>query len=70
MSVHDRIWHTTTTAGEVADRHRDTVLKALESGELHGAQRKTKGRWRIHRDCLSAWLLGEKCEHQLRDGAA
>ncbi|MBS2939595.1 helix-turn-helix domain-containing protein [Nocardioides sp. J2M5] len=60
----DRIWHTTTTAAAVADRHRDTILKVVESGELHGIQRKPKGRWRIHRDCLEAWMFGRLCEHQ------
>lgn len=60
----DRIWHSTSTAGALVGAHPSTVLKALEAGALHGAQRKKKGRWRIHHDCLSAWALGEKCEHQ------
>lgn len=60
----DRIWHSTATAASLVGAHPSTVLKALEAGELHGAQRVKKGRWRIHRDCLAAWALGEKCDHQ------
>ncbi len=60
----ERVWHSTATAAAELDRHPSTVLKALESGELHGSQRVTKGRWRIHRDCLNAWAFGEKCAHQ------
>lgn len=67
--MNDRIWHTTATAAFVLDRHPSTILKALETGELHGAQRMKKGRWRIHRDCLSSWALGEECDHR-RAGAA
>lgn len=66
----DRIWHSTSTAGDLVGAHPSTVLKALESGDLHGAQRKKKGRWRIHQDCLSAWALGEKCEHQKAEAVA
>lgn len=59
----DRIWLNTAQAADRAGCHRDTILKALEAGELHGAQRKAKGRWRIHVNCLDAWGLGEKCGH-------
>lgn len=65
-----RIWHSTSTAGEEVGSHPSTVLKALEAGELHGSQRKKKGRWRIHRDCLTAWALGEACDHQREDVAS
>lgn len=64
-----RLWLNTTQAAEIADRHVDTVLVALQTGELDGGQRKKGGRWRIHRDCLDAWLRGERCEHQ-KSGAA
>lgn len=60
----DRIWHNTADAAEHARCHPDTVLKALEAGELHGNQRKAKGRWRVHVDCLNAWCAGESCQHQ------
>lgn len=67
----ERIWHSTATAADIVGSHPSTVLKALESGELHGAQRVKKGRWRIHRDCLAAWALGEPCDHrQPESGAA
>lgn len=64
-----RIWHGTADAADHARCHPDTVLKACESGELHGIQRKPKGRWRIHIDCLDAWCGGEQCQHQM-SGAA
>jgi excisionase family DNA binding protein len=66
----DRIWHSTATAASLVGAHPSTVLKALEAGELHGAQRVKKGRWRIHRDCLAAWALGEKCDHQKTEAVA
>lgn len=66
MNVQVRVWHTTSTAGDHVGCHRDTVLKACESGELHGVQRKARGRWRIHADCLDAWAAGAKCPHQKR----
>lgn len=61
-----RFWFNTTQAGEYAGRHRDTVEKACQSGELHGVQRTKRGHWRIHKDCLEAWVAGAKCEHQRR----
>jgi len=59
-----RLWHNTTQAAEHAGCHRDTVIKALEADELHGTQRKARGRWRIHIDCLDAWCGGVRCPHQ------
>lgn len=67
MSI--RLWLNTAQAADHAGCHPVTVRKALEAGELHGAQRTTAGRWRIHVDCLDAWCGGEQCEHQ-RTGAA
>lgn len=58
------IWLTTEQAAARAQRHEQTVRKALEAGELHGTQRKAGGRWRIHVDCLDAWCGGERCTHQ------
>lgn len=58
------IWLTTAQAAERAGRHPTTVRKALEAGELHGGQSKTRGRWRVHRACVDAWALGEDCPHQ------
>jgi hypothetical protein len=65
----ERIWHNTAQAGERSGSHPDTVRKAVEAGELHGTQRKAKGRWRIHRDCIDAWCAGQQCQHQM-SGAA
>ncbi len=62
----DRIWFNTAQAADHAGCHPDTVRKALESGDLHGSQRKARGRWRIHRHCLDDWCEGAKCEHEKR----
>lgn len=61
------IWFSTAQAAEHAGRHPVTVRNALASGELHGGQRSAGCQWRIHRDCLDAWVAAEKCEHQ-REG--
>lgn len=65
-----RYWFNTEQAGAFTGYHRTTVLKACEAGELHGIQRKPKGRWRIHLDCLNAWVSGNACEHQGRRAAS
>lgn len=57
------IWMDTSDAATHAQRHPVTVRRALEAGELHGSQRAVRGRWRIHRDCLDAWVLGVPCPH-------
>lgn len=59
-----RLRFSTTQAAEYAGVHRDTVLRALEAGTLHGGQRVTGGRWSIRLACLDAWLEGSKCEHK------
>lgn len=58
-----RIWFTTAQAAQAATCHTATVLKACEAGELHGRQRTARGRWRIHADCLDAWIEGHTCPH-------
>lgn len=63
-----RTWHTTATGAEYADCHPGTVLKACESSELHGVQRKKGGRWRIHVTCLDAWIEGRPCPHTATKG--
>jgi excisionase family DNA binding protein len=65
----ERIWFNTTQAAAYGDRHPVTVRRALEAGVLHGGQTKAGGRWRIHRDCLDAWLLGIVCPHAARKSA-
>lgn len=58
-----QFWLSTIDAAAFAGCHDQTVRKALEAGELHGFQRKTRGRWRVHIDCLNAWLSNTKCPH-------
>jgi hypothetical protein len=60
----DLIWLDTAQAGALSGFHKDTVRRACESDELHGSQRTKGGRWRIHRDCLEAWLAGVPCAHR------
>lgn len=55
---------TVTEAAAAARRHRVTVLRALETGQLHGTQRVKGGRWLIRETCLDAWLDGVPCEHR------
>lgn len=69
-----RLRFNTAQAADFADKHVDTIRRALEAGELHGGQRrdpqtgkpKKGGRWSIRRECLEAWLDGDRCEHQER----
>jgi excisionase family DNA binding protein len=56
--VTDRIWFDTAQAADYASFSTKTVVRALQSGELRGQQRKERGRWRIHRDWLDTWLSG------------
>jgi hypothetical protein len=64
MNVQDRFWLNTAQAAEYGLCHVDTIRKALESGDLHGSQRKKNGRWLVQRECLDSWLGGNPCEHQ------
>lgn len=59
MSVHERVWFSTTQAAEYTGRHPKTLHKALAAGELNGNQRHAGCSWRIHRDDLDAWMRGE-----------
>ena len=61
--ANERLRLNTTQAAEYANRHRDTILRALESGELHGSQRNAGGRWSIRTICLDAWIDGQPCVH-------
>lgn len=68
----ERLRFNTTQAADFAGCHRQTILRALESGDLHGGQRldretgrpKKNGRWSIRRECLEAYLDGSPCPHQ------
>jgi excisionase family DNA binding protein len=63
IDTHERLRFNTAQAAAYAECHPDTIRRALESGELHGGQRKSRGRWSIRRECLDQWLNGAKCEH-------
>lgn len=52
-----------------AGRNYFTVVRALEDGTLHGAQRVKGGRWLIRTECAEAWLDGETCHHKRRRAA-
>lgn len=54
-----QIWFTTRQAGAYATYSPTTILRACESGELKGHQRRPGARWRIHREELDRWLRGE-----------
>jgi excisionase family DNA binding protein len=56
------------TAAEYLGIHENTIRIALEDGTLHGFQRSKGGRWHIRRECLEAWIGGERCEHQTSPG--
>ncbi|GAC1377599.1 MAG: hypothetical protein NVSMB4_07010 [Acidimicrobiales bacterium] len=46
---------------------KDTVLRALQSGDLVGRQRTApNGRWHVHRDDVDRWLRGETPRRALR----
>lgn len=59
-----QIWLSTAQASERSGRHQHTVRRACESGEVHGNQRKVGASWRIHLDCLDAWVQGVRCPHE------
>lgn len=54
---------TVAEASTYAKRHRVTLWRALESGQLHGSQRGAGGKWAIRPECLDAWLAGQSCDH-------
>lgn len=49
---------------ELTGISRFTLAPALQRGELHGSQRVKRGNWRAEESCVTAWMLGEKCDHQ------
>lgn len=52
-------WMTVDEAAAYARIDRDGLSRVLRSGELVGHRRGERGRWRIHRDELDAWIRGE-----------
>lgn len=59
---------TVDEAAAKARRHPVTIRKALEAGDLHGYQRRARGRWSIEAPCLAQWVRGATCQHQQRLG--
>ncbi|GGA72832.1 hypothetical protein GCM10011490_24510 [Pseudoclavibacter endophyticus] len=49
---------TVREAADIARRHPDTILKALQRGELPGIQRVRAGRWLVEDEALEAWVNG------------
>lgn len=60
----ERLILTSAEAADYASVHRDTILRALQAGELHGLQKRVKSHWRIRVTCLESWLDGQRCDHQ------
>lgn len=52
------VWLTPAQVALKSGRHKSTVYEALESGELHGHQRKRGGRWQVHVAAVDAWIRG------------
>lgn len=52
-------WLVPVEAAPYARCDLDTLYAALNSGELVGHRRGEKGRWRINRADLDAWIRGE-----------
>ncbi len=64
-----RIRLTVAEASAEYGPHPVTIRRALEAGELHGSQRKARGKWTMRRECLDAWMDGERCPHRQRGAA-
>lgn len=50
---------TVREAADRARRHPDTILKALQRGELPGIQRVRAGKWLVDEADLEAWITGD-----------
>lgn len=53
-------WATPQDVVRYTGRHYTTIRRALTTGELHGHQNKSGGRWSIDLDCVDAWVKGEE----------
>ena len=51
-------------AAALAGSCRETVRRALRSGELHGRQRAKGGTWKMRPGCVKRWAANEPCKHQ------
>lgn len=50
------LWMSTTQVAQESGRHRDSVIKALNSGLLTGTQSHPRASWRISRQAFQAWM--------------
>jgi hypothetical protein len=55
----DPAWLTPRQVAKRVHRGIDAVYEALESGELHGHQRKRKGRWTVRPAAADAWNVDD-----------
>lgn len=62
--IDEPIWMDVHQAADRAGYHWRSIADFCRSGEIHGSQRTARGKWRIHRDCLDAWMAGQLCSHQ------
>lgn len=51
-------WLTASQVAAMSGRHVVTVWRALECGELHGHQRRRKGKWQVAASAVDAWIQG------------
>jgi excisionase family DNA binding protein len=51
-------WETTNEVALRTRRHRVTILRAAESGVLHGHQTGKGGRWTFKPAAVDAWVEG------------
>jgi hypothetical protein len=51
-------WLTVEQVAGKTGKHPVTLRRALECGELHGHQRKRRGRWQVHPEAVNAWIRG------------
>jgi hypothetical protein len=58
----DPAWLTPRQVANRVHRSIDAVYEALQSGELHGHQRKRKGRWTVRPAAADAWNAGGNSE--------
>lgn len=62
-ALDERLRLSVNEASVAYGRHPVTLRRALEGGELHGTQRTAGCRWSMRRECVEAWLDGQKCPH-------
>jgi excisionase family DNA binding protein len=59
-------WLTTEQIARLSQRHQQTVLRAMRSGQLRATQYGKNCSWRAHIDDVEAWMRGEAPQRRLR----